>query len=99
MAAHFKLGDCVVYRKPKFSVNPGPNAKDIHPAPHGDFYDYAVDKFYRVIDVLPDHKIVVLTKRGRQHTLAAEDPALRRAYWWERLLFRHCFPPLPPTPT
>jgi hypothetical protein len=29
-------------------------------------------------------------------TLAAADPALRRAHWWERLLFGHGFPP--PTP-
>jgi hypothetical protein len=95
MAANFKVGDCVVYRKPKVSVHPGQHARDIRPAAHGDHYDYAVDKFYRVIAVLADHKITVLTKRGRRHTLAASDPALRRAYWWERLLWRRSFPPFP----
>ncbi|HKB42503.1 MAG TPA: hypothetical protein VKD72_39110 [Gemmataceae bacterium] len=39
---------------------------------------------------------VVRTRRARQGTLAAADPALRRAHGWERLLFRHRFPP--PTP-
>ena len=95
MAAHFKVGDCVIYRKPKVSVHPGHNARDIRPAAHGDHYDYSVDKCYRVIEVLADHKITVLTKRGRRHILAVDDPALRRAYWWERLLMRRCFPPWP----
>src|SRR5262245_8086096 len=39
MAANFKPGDCVIYRKPKFSAHPGPHARDIHPAPHGDSFD------------------------------------------------------------
>jgi hypothetical protein len=96
MAAHFRPGDCVIYRKPKFSVRPGPHAKDIHPAPHGDYYSYCVSKFYRVISVLPDHHILVCTRRGRQRTLAEDDPALRRAHWWERLLLGGRFPPLTP---
>ena len=76
MAARFRIGDCVVYRKPKVSLHPGRHARDIRPAPHGDHYDYSVDKFYRVIEVLANHMITVLTKRGRRHTLAADDPAL-----------------------
>jgi hypothetical protein len=94
MAVHFRPGDCVVYRKQKLSTHPGPHARDIDPAPNGDTYSYAVDKFYRVISVQPDHRIVVRTRKGREHTLAADDPALRRAHWWERLLLGHRFPPL-----
>lgn len=93
MAMHFKPGDCVIYRKPKFSVHPGSHARDIHPAPNGDSYAYFVPKFYRVVAVQPDHTLVVRTRRGRQHTLAAADAALRRARWWERLLFAGRFPP------
>ena len=96
MAQHIRPGDCVVYRKQKFSAHPGRHARHIFPAPNGDDYTYFVEKFYRVIAVQPDHRVVVLTRRGRQHTLAAEDPALRRASWWERLLLRHRFPPLAP---
>ena len=95
MAAHFKPGDCVIYRKAKFSVHPGPRAQDIHPAPNGDSYSHWVGKFYRVIAVLAQ-EVVVRTRRGRQRTLVTADPALRRASWWERLLFRHRFPS--PTP-
>ena len=96
MAAHFRPGDCVIYRKPKFSVHPGPHARDIRPAPSGDCYSYCVRKFYRVLAVQPDHHLVVGTRRGRQRTLADDDPALRRAHWWERLLFGRRFPPPAP---
>src|SRR5262249_20202567 len=92
MSTRFKPGDFVIYRKHKQSVRPGPNAREIHPAPNGDYYSYEVDKFWRVIGVLPDHKIVVGTRRGKQLTLDEEDPALRCARWWERWFFRHRFP-------
>jgi hypothetical protein len=92
MAAHFKPGDFVIYRKQKFSVRPGPHAKGISPAPRGDYYSYHVDKFWRVTSVLSDDKVIVCTRRGKQHTLPAGDPALRRANWWERLLLRRRFP-------
>ena len=66
MAAHFKPGDCVIYRKQKLTAHPGRHAQDIHPAPNGDTYTYCVPKFYRVVAVQPDHTIVVRTRRGRQ---------------------------------
>jgi hypothetical protein len=96
MSYRFRPGDVVVYRKQKSSVHPGPHARDIHPAPHGDFYSYAVDKFWRVVAVQPSKTLVVRTRRGKEHQIAADDPALRRARWWEWLLFWHRFPPLTP---
>jgi hypothetical protein len=93
VATHFRPGDCVIYRRQKLSAHPGPHARDIHPAPHGDTYTYCVPKFYRVVAVGPDRSIVVRTRRGRRRTLGAADPALRRAHWWERLLFASRFPP------
>ena len=93
MAAHFRPGDCVIYRKPKLSAHPGRHAQDVRPAANGDTYAYCVPKFYRVVAVLPDYTVVVRTRRGRQRTLAAADPALRRAHWWERPLFAGRFPP------
>jgi hypothetical protein len=95
MALRFRLGDFVIYRKQKFSARPGAHARDIHPAPNGDTYAYCVPKLYRVIAVQPT-QVVVRTRRGRQHTLAATDPALRRARWWERLLLWDRFPALTP---
>jgi hypothetical protein len=96
MTAQFTPGDRVIYRKQKFSVRPGPQAKRIYPAPYGDSYSYEVDKFWTVVAVQPNNEIVVCTRRGKQLTLAADDPALRRANWLERLLFRHRFPALKP---
>jgi hypothetical protein len=95
MEAHFKPGDCVTYRKQKISSHPGPHARGISPAPNGDSYSYCVDKCYRVMSVRPDGMVVVRTRRGRQRTLAADDPALRRARWWERFLLRCRFPTWP----
>ena len=93
MSARFQPGDVVVYHKQKNTVHPGPHARDIQPALHGDTYSYSVDKFWRVIGVRPDNTLVVLTRRGKQHTIPADDPALRKVHWWERLLFWHRFPP------
>ena len=94
MEEQFYPGDFVIYRKPKYSPHPGPHARAIYPAPNGDLYSYHVNKYWTVISVQPDHKIVVCTRRGKHHTLDPADPALRRAAWWERLWFRHRFPPV-----
>ena len=96
MSAHFRPGDVVVYRKQKSTVHPGRHARDIEPAPHGDFYSYAVEKFWRVVAVRADDTLVVRTRRGKQHTVAVCDPNLRPAHWWERLLYRHRLPPRAP---
>src|SRR5262245_258267 len=92
MSTPYEPGDVVVYRKQKRSLHPGPHARDIYPAPHGDEYSYWVDKFWRVIAVEPDNTLVVRTRRGKEHRLPADDPALRRAHWWEWLLLWHRFP-------
>jgi hypothetical protein len=97
MTSRFRVGDDVIYRKQKFSVHPGPHARAVSPAPNGDHYSYCVDKFWKVIAVEADGQIVVRTRRGKQLTINVRDPALRRAYWWERLLFRSRFPVLTPT--
>jgi hypothetical protein len=94
MSTRFRSGDCVVYRKQKYSLRPSPHARGINPAPNGDYYSYEIDKFWTVIAVQPDHQVIVRTRRGKQLTLNADDPALRRAHWWERLLFRKRFPAL-----
>jgi hypothetical protein len=96
MSARIRPGDVVVYRKQKSSLRPGPHARDIQPATHGDSYSYSVEKFWRVVAVEPDQTLVVRTRKGKQHTLVASDPNLRRAHWWERLLFWHRCPPRTP---
>jgi hypothetical protein len=96
MSAHFRPGDVVVYRKQKSSVHPGRHARDIEPAPHGDLYSYSVEKFWRVVAVRTDDTLVVRTRKGKRHTVAAGDPNLRSAHWWERLLFWDRLPPRTP---
>jgi hypothetical protein len=93
MIARFRPGDVVVYRKQKSSSHPGPHAQDIQPALHGDSYSYMVEKFWRVVAVQSDNTLVVRTRKGKQHTIAADHPNLRRIHWWERLLFGHRVPP------
>ena len=82
MKAWFRPGDVVLYRKQKSSLRPGPNARNIQPAVHGDIYSYSVEKFWRVVAIQPDHTLVVRTRRGKQHTIRANDPNLRRVRWW-----------------
>jgi hypothetical protein len=94
MTAQFRSGDVVVYLKQKSTLHPGPRAKDIQPAPHGDYYTYEVEKLWRVIEVLPDNTLVVRTRKGKQHTIPADDPNLRRAHWWKMLLYWRRLPPL-----
>jgi hypothetical protein len=92
MATHFRAGDFVVYRKRKYSIHPSPHATGVCPAPLGDYYSYTVNKFWIVIDVRADQQVEVCTRRGKHLTVPADDPALRRAHWWERFLYRKRFP-------
>lgn len=84
-------GDWVIYRMTKQSVHPGPRAKDIDPARHGDAYSYRVDKLWVVVDREAD-KVRVRTRRGKEHVVDVGNPNLRLAHWWERLLYRRRFP-------
>jgi hypothetical protein len=93
MRRELKLGMFVVYRSQRHSTSPEPNAKGVYATPHVDDYSYYVEEYARVAAVLPDGKLLICTKNGTQRTLQAEEPLLRRAGWWERLLFRKNFPP------
>lgn len=95
----FHPGDFVIYRKFKHSTRPGPRAKEIDPAPHGEEYNYRVDKYWVVADVLDDRRVVLRTRRGKQHVVPSDDPSLRRASWWERLVYHGRFPQTPGAPT
>lgn len=90
-----KPGDFVVYRMPKQSTHPGPRAKDVYAAAHGDTYSYFVEKFWIVAEVREDNKLLLRTRRGKEHLVDADDPNLRHASWWSRLIWRGRFPKLP----
>ena len=84
-------GSWVVYRKPKQSPTPGPRAKAVSPAAHGDNYSYYVEKFWVVTDLLPDGRLRLRTRKGKSHVVSPGDLNLRPAHWWERWLYRSRF--------
>jgi len=88
----YRTGDRVVYTVSKHSRHPGPRAEGLTPEPNGEGYFYDVRKYWVVQDVQPDGTLVVLTRRGKQRTVAAADNRLRPARWWESLFFGSRFP-------
>jgi len=88
----FHPGDPVVYTKTKHSTKPGPRAHAVEPESRGEYYTYAVDKYWVVVSVDPEG-VRVQTRRGKLHTIRPNDPRLRQARWWERLFLKDRFPP------
>lgn len=89
---NFSPGEPVFYRVTKRSPHPGPRATDVAPEPRGEDYSYHVDKFWVVSEVRPDDQLLLKTRRGKEHVVRADSPFLRRARWWEKILYRHRFP-------
>jgi len=88
----FQAGDQVIYRMTKHSTHPGPRARDINPANMGDNYSYVVDKFWVVANVLEDGRLILRTRRGKEHCVPPTDPQLRRANWLAKILHGSRFP-------
>ena len=86
-----KPGDWVVYVKPKYGIAPGPRAKEVTPNRHGEGYTYVVEKFWVVDDLLPDGRLKLKTRRGKDHVIRSDDANLRRARFWERWCYRERF--------
>ena len=86
-----KPGDWVIYRKQKYSTSPGPRAKDVAAAPHGESYAYLVDKLWVVKQLLDDDQVLLVTRTGKQHRISLSDPNVRPANWWERWIYRERF--------
>ena len=94
MASRINIGDKVVYTRTKYTSRPGKNARDIQPARRGESYEYCVDKYWVVAEVRGDGQLVLQTRRGKRHLIAPNDPALRKASWWEKLIKNSLFPKL-----
>lgn len=90
----FRVGDYIVYHKPKSSVCPGPRAKQVFPLAHGEMYHYVVDKFWTVSSVNEDGTIEVVTRTGKRHILKANDQNIRKAHPLQQMLYRKRFPEL-----
>ena len=94
----FRKGDWVVYRRLKVTTHPGPRAQAVHASPNGDDYNYFVDKFWVVADVLADHNLLLKTRRGKTHVVGDQDSNLRHASLWERIRYRGRFLELQKSP-
>jgi hypothetical protein len=90
----YRVGDAVVFRISKRSGHPGPRASQVSPEPNGEDYLYEVDKYWIVSECREDGTLVLLTRRGKQHIIHGDNPRLRPAKWWERILHRKRFPQL-----
>ena len=91
LTKRFRVGDWVVFRKTKFSRQPGPRATHVQPAPNGDQYAYTVDKFWVVHELLPGNRVRLITRTGKIHVHDADDLRLRHARLWERMIWRDRF--------
>ena len=87
-----RVGVPIVYHVRETSTCPSPDAHDVYPSEHGEFYDYLAKKYWRVEEVLQDGSIVALTPLMEHHHLRRDDPNLRRANLIERLRDAARFP-------
>jgi hypothetical protein len=94
----FRKGDCVVYRRSKYTTHPGPRAHDVDASEHGDNYHYLVDKFWIVADIPVEGQLLLRTRRGKTHVVEALDPNLRHATWWDRIRYHRRFVELQQAP-
>ncbi len=87
----YQPGCAVVQTVQKHSRVPGPRAREIHPERHGDYIDYVVDKFRRVVAVESD-LVTLATRRGKLIKVKADNPLLRKAGLIERIRYHDKFP-------
>jgi len=85
-------GAPIVYRVQETSTCPSPDAIDVHPSEHGEFYDYLAQKYWRVEEVLEDGSILALTPLMEHQYVRPNDPNLRRANLIERVRYAARFP-------
>lgn len=88
---NFEPGCMAVQTVQKHSPSPGPRARDITPEKHGDYVDYIVDKFRRVVSV-GRGEVTLITRRGKLVRMKISDPRLRKPGLIERLRYYGKFP-------
>ena len=86
------VGDFVVYRKTKYSEHPGTRAKQVRPSAGGEDYTYLIDKFWIVTEIRDDGKLLLETRRGKQHVVDVDDANLRLTTIWDRMWNRSRLP-------
>lgn len=94
MRSRYRIGEKVVYVKQKCSTCPGDRAMNVMAAPRGETYEYQVEKYWLVSDILPDGVLVLQTRTGKSHQIKQSDPNLRKASFFERVFRSSNFPVL-----
>ena len=87
----FQPGDSVIFQMPKTSRRPGPRAQNIRAAQRGDTYRYTVEKCWVVDEILSDGLLLLRTRRGKTHAVAANDPRLKHPSLWQHMRYRQRF--------
>ena len=83
----FSRGDRVIYDE----VSRNPGGMDSETAGNS---AYIVQHFMTVRESSKKGTVVLVTQTGKMHVTLNTNPNLRRARWWERLLYRDRFPRL-----
>src|SRR5262245_54449796 len=78
MIRTLRIHDLVVFEKQKHGAHPSVRAHDVRPAPLGEDYDYVIDKYWIVVRVTDDGRLLLRTPGGKLHEIRANDPNLRR---------------------
>jgi hypothetical protein len=91
----YRPGDRVVYTASKHSRRPGPRAEQLTPERNGEGYFYDVRKYWLVRAVGSDGTLTVVTRRGKERQISADDRRLRPARWWESFFLASRFPQPP----
>ncbi len=94
-----RVGGKVVFAKDKMSDSPGKRAKEVVPLRAGEDYSYIVEKYWTVKAVHHDGTATLITRRGKEHRVALDDPRLRHASLWERCFYGKRFPRIEPPPS
>jgi len=87
----FRVGDKIIYHKPKSSFRPSPRAREVYPLEHGEAYHYIVDKFWKVDSVNDDGTLDVVTRTGKKNRIQATDPNISKVNPIQHLLYRKRF--------
>ena len=73
-------GDRVIFSVTRHGTHPPGRAKDVRPAPHGEDYVFAVDKFW-IVTERRERLVMVRTPRGKVHSIDA-DGAITESRGW-----------------
>jgi hypothetical protein len=90
----FSRGDCVIFDEvPQTASIESRSGGELDSAT-GEESAYIVQHYMTVRESSQKGTVVLQTKSGKMHVTLNTNPNLRRARWWERVLYRDRFPQL-----